>query len=222
MDKKGMEMKFVRRFSLADRRLHWWYSAGLVILLISGIVMYFIGAPSGSIQKVSHLTGGLLFFFAPVIYLYKAKEKRKNWLFIFKWENKDLEWFKGLINGKKPAQGKYTTGQKFLFLVVVLVSIVSSVTGFILLFKLFSDSKELTLLFHNISTWILGIYFLFHASFYFFYKPNRRALRSMIKGIMDVKYAEENHKLWFAKVKDTAFSPSDGMNPSKKLQSVNK
>jgi len=222
MDKKGMGMKFVRRFSLADRRLHWWYSAGFVILLISGIVMYFIGAPSGSIQKVSHLTGGLLFFFAPVIYLFKAKEKRKNWLFIFRWDNKDLEWLKGIFSGKRPAQGKYTTGQKFSFLVVVIVSLVSSISGFILMFKLFPNFKESTLLFHNISTWVLGIYFLLHASFFYLFKSNRRALRSMIKGIMDVKYAEEHHKLWFDQVKDTAFSPSEGMNPGKKLQSVNK
>lgn len=221
MDQKGMDMKFVRRFSPADRRLHWWYSAGLVILLISGIVMYFIGAPSGSIQKVSHLTGALLFFFAPVIYLYKAKGKRKDWLFIFKWDSKDFEWFKGLFSGKKPAQGRYTTGQKLFFLIVVLASVVSAISGFILMFKLFSDSKETTLLFHNISTWVLGILFVLHASYYL-YKPKRRALRSMIKGIMDVKYAEEHHQLWFEQVKGTAFSPNDGMKPSKKLQSANK
>lgn len=221
MDKKNMDMKFVKRFSLADRRLHWWYSAGLVILLISGIVMYFIGAPSGSIQKVSHLTGALLFFFAPVIYLYKAKGKRKDWLFIFKWDSKDFEWFKGLFSGKKPAQGRYTTGQKLFFLIVVLASVVSAISGFILMFKLFSNSKETTLLFHNISTWVLGILFVLHASYYL-YKPKRRALRSMIKGIMDVKYAEEHHQLWFEQVKGTAFSPNDGMKPSKKLQSANK
>lgn len=220
MDKKVMEMKVVKRFSLADRRLHWWYSAGLVILLISGIVMYFIGAPSGSIQKVSHLTGGLLFFFAPVIYLYKAKEKRRNWLFILKWDNKDLEWIKGLFNGKKPSQSKYTSGQKLFFLIVVIFSIVSAISGFILMFKLFPNSKEITLLFHNISTWILGIYLVLHASFYL-YKTNRRALRSMIKGVMDVKYAEENHKLWFEQVKHTAFSPNDGMKPGNKLQGAN-
>lgn len=177
--------------------------------------MYFIDAPSGSIQKVSHLAGALIFFFAPVIYLYKAKEKGRDWFFMFKWNGKELEWFKELFSGKKSAQGKFTTGQKLSFLIVVLASLVSAISGFLLMFKLLPESKELSLLLHNISTWALGIFFVLHASFYL-YKDNRRALRSMLKGIMDVKYAEEHHKLWFEQVKDSAFSPKGEMKTGDK------
>lgn len=213
-----MEMKFVKRFSLADRRLHWLVGLGVLILLVTGIIIYFIGAYSGSPQKVSHFLGGMLFFFTPVIYLLKVKEKRKAWLFIFKWDSSDVKWFKGLFSKNNLPQGKYNPLQKLSFLLVVVVGIVASITGTILVF---ASTSEITRFIHNISTIIIGSFLILHGTIYLV-KPYRRALRSMIKGIMDVKYAEEYHKLWFEKVKTTAFTPQGQLKPAKQVQNVSK
>lgn len=209
-------MKFVRRFTLADRRLHWITAAGFTLLLISGIIMYFVGSWSGSPQKVSHFLGGMVFFFTPLFYLYKVKDKRKDWLFIFKWTKLDFEWFNGLFNKTKVAQGKYNALQKLSFLFAVIFGLVSSITGVILIF-LVTD----TLIFiHNIGTIALLSFFILHGTLYIL-KPFRRTLRSMLKGIMDVKYAEEHHQLWFEKVKATAFSPGANMQAAKGQQAQN-
>ncbi len=209
-------LKFIKRFTIADRRLHWFFTLGFIILLITGAIMYYVGSWSGSPQKVIHLLGGLIFIIPPILYLIKNKNKR-NWLFIFKWNELDWKWFRGLLANKKVPQGKFNAIQKFSFLLVIIVGLISAISGIILIFGV----NELSLLFHNISTIIFVIFFALHVIFYF-YEPYRRALKSIIKGNIDVNYAKEHHLLWYENVKDTAFYPNENAIASKRIQKANK
>lgn len=216
MEKGLSKMKFLKRFSKADKRLHWFFTIGFIILLFTGVIMYYVGSWNGSPQKVFHLLGALIFFLAPFIYFIKYRDKR-NWTVIFKWDKEDLKWFRGILNNKKVPQGKFNSIQKFSFLLVIIVGLVSAISGLILIFR----ESEITLLFHNISTIILIVFFILHLAFYF-NEPYRRALKSMITGIIDVDYAKEHHLLWYENIKDSAFYPKEKIISRKRLQKAHK
>lgn len=192
----------ILRFDIYSRVLHWSHALVFLWLLITGIALFFtpkslLGDP---FIKMAHLYASFPFILLPlIIYLRGSISIRNDIIELMEWRRDDLHWFMELFkNVKTDVSGKFNAGQKANFLVVLLLIMGFSLTGFLVWMKsMFSRSfVELNFIIHD-SLAILSILLLTgHITLALYYSES---LKCIIYGKIDASWAKEHYPNWFLK-----------------------
>jgi formate dehydrogenase subunit gamma len=203
--------RLIERFNAVERAAHWTMAISFVVLALTGIVMFFgkyiilpwLGYAGFSwltiISKNLHNFVGPLFLFAIVVgFLIYVKDNlltSADWKWIAK--------FGGMFGGHEVPSGRFNGLEKMWFWGgVVLLGIVMSVTGLILDFPNWNQTREAMQL-ANVVHLVAAVLFI-AAGLGHIYMGTigmQGAYRSMRDGYVDEEWAREHHALWYEEVK---------------------
>lgn len=207
---KAKTGKKILRWTPFDRAIHWFTAIHFLLLGVSGIIMLYgkhflkpILSDSlwGNLiyaAKMSHNYLGPLFVIGLVIML--VKWMKNNWI------NKiDIQWCKeggGILpNGKHPAAEFCNFGEKIWFWLLASVGMLVCITGLILDFPLFGQTRQdmqIASFIHALTS--LGLFAAALGHIYIGTVGTEGALEGMTTGYVDASWAKQHHKLWFDKV----------------------
>jgi formate dehydrogenase subunit gamma len=203
--------RLIERFNAVERAAHWTTAISFVILALTGIVMFFgkhvilpwlgYGAFSwlSVVAKNLHNFVGPLFMFAIVVtFLLYVRDNLVT--------SVDFEWirrFGGMFGSQEVPSGRFNGLEKAWFWFgLVLLGAVMSVTGLILDFPNWNQTRELMQQ-ANIVHVIAGVLFI-AASLGHIYMGTIGmigAYRAMRDGYVDETWAREHHALWYEEVR---------------------
>jgi len=187
----------ILRFDISSRVLHWSHALVFSWLLITGINIFFTPKSllSDPFIRMLHLYASLPFIILPLlIYLLGSISTRNDIKELMEWTDDDIQWFLKLLNrNKREITGKFNAGQKANFLMVLVLIIGLSLTGFVIWMKaMFSrDFVELNFIIHD-SLAIFSILIVAgHITLAFYY---RESMEGIISGKVDSAWAKEKDK----------------------------
>jgi formate dehydrogenase subunit gamma len=205
--------RYIRRFSTLERIAHWSMGLSFVVLALTGLVItfgkyiilpvfgYTVFGWIASIAKNLHNFVGPVFSVSlPVFIVIYVRDNFPA--------AGDLKWLTslgGLLSPKSehPPAGRYNAGEKVYFwLVVCAVSVVLAVTGLILDFPNFDQTRsqmQLASTIHMIAALAGTAMACFHI--YLGTVGHKGAYEGMRYGYVDETWAKEHHGLWYEDVK---------------------
>ena len=205
--------RLIERFTFVERLVHWINAASFVLLGFTGIVMLFgkhvllplfgytLFSWLAILSKTTHNFVGPLFAVTTVIMF--VTFARDNLPKAY-----DLKWLKsggGLLSrkGEHPPSHRFNAGVKLMFWGgVVLLGIIVSVTGFVLNFPNYGQTRALmqdAWLIHVIAA-LLYVAVIF-GHIYLGTIGMQGAYDSMRHGYVDETWAREHHRLWYEDIR---------------------
>ncbi len=201
--------RMIERFSPAKRIAHWAMGLTFVALAVTGLIITFgkslllplIGATLFSwlaaLAKSVHNFTGPVFSVALVIFIVMYVKDNLP-------KAHDVQWmlkFGGMFNreGGEVPSGKFNAGEKGLFWsLVVVVSVVLVVTGYILNFPNFDQTRS-TMQIANIVHLTAGLLGIAMACVHLYMGTigMRGAYQAMRTGYVDETWAKEHHEYWY-------------------------
>lgn len=216
---KGFSGKTIERWTSADRIIHWYVAVLFVVLGLTGLSFLYgkailipvMGAEGfavwAALAKTLHNYGGPLFIVGLVLMIAK-------WLRHNGFSKTDVVWLAkggGILTKAHPSAGYLNAGEKLWFWLVVIAGIGVSVTGLILDFPNFGqtrDTMQQANILHSIFALVIFSVFLGHV--YIATLGTEGALEGMISGQVDVEWAKQHHDLWYEEVsRGTAEVPAE-------------
>ena len=208
----GRSGKLIKRFTPSQRTAHWITAILFVILGITGLLLLFgrtvlipvIGNEAfghiAIVAKTLHDYLGPLFMFSLIVlFILFVKENIPSPKIDFQWLMKG-----GGLFGGHASSDRYNAGEKGWFWIAALVGITVVVSGMVLDFPIFGQTRE-TLEFYHVIHSISAIV-LIVASFGHIYMGTAAmegTFEVMKTGYCDSNWAKEHHDLWYEKVKHT-------------------
>jgi formate dehydrogenase subunit gamma len=197
----------IRRFSLAERVLHWYTAALFILLALSGMSMLFgravlipVFGQSGvaaymQVGMFVHNIAGPLFLAGLVLeFIVWVRDNIPSKM--------DLKWFSNLGGmtgrGPRPHAGKVNGGEKAWFWLMVFAGIGVGVTGVILDFPIWGQSRQTMQIAHVIHASIAMLFIA--ASFGHIYIGTIGAegtFEGMWRGEVDAVWAKQHQDLWY-------------------------
>lgn len=213
----GRSGQKVERWSVAERTMHWYTAILFIIMAVTGLSLLFgraaliplLGAEGFSAwAQFSLLLHNYLgpFFSVGVL------------LIIISWiryniPNKtDLNWFKqggGIVGDQHPSAGRMNGGEKGWFWLICTVGVVTIISGLVLDFPIFGQSRETMQtanVIHGIASMIWIAVFFGHV--YIGTLGTEGAFEGMATGKVDTRWAKQHHDLWYQDVISKGTSPS--------------
>jgi formate dehydrogenase subunit gamma len=206
----GRSGERVPRFTLTDRVLHWSVVVLFLLLAITGLILMYgravlipvfgLSAFSAiaSASKFAHNLFGPLFVVALVMMIVKFIAGNLP-------ARGDLKWLLrggGMLRGRHASAGRYNTGEKFWFWVVTVMGLAVAVTGLIMDFPVFGQTRglmQISQLLHGAAALIFITGALGHI--YIGTLGMEGALEAMTQGSVDGNWAREHHDKWYEKMK---------------------
>jgi len=210
---KGRSGRVVERWPLAHRIIHWWVAVLFIIQLFSGLVILYgkslliplLGKETfgvlAQLAKTTHNYLGPLLFVGMVVMIVA-------WLKHNIPKGVDFSWFAkggGLVGKGHPSAGYLNGGEKAWFWLVATVGGLIVVTGMVLDFPQFGQTRETMQsmnYLHGVAGLIVGAMTIAHI--YIATLGTEGAMEGMLNGYVDVNWAEQHHDLWYEEVKDQA------------------
>jgi formate dehydrogenase subunit gamma len=203
--------RYIQRFSGAERAAHWTMGISFVVLAITGLILtfgknlllpllgYTLFAWLATGAKNLHNFVGPIFSVAlPVFIVLFLRDNLPK--------AHDVEWLKkagGMLSGEHVPSGRFNAGEKGQFWVlVVLLGMVLIVTGLILNFPNFGQSRstmQLTNVIHLIAAVLATTLAAGHV--YLGTVGMKGAFEAMRYGYVDETWAKEHHQYWYEDVK---------------------
>jgi formate dehydrogenase subunit gamma len=216
--------RMLERFNSLERVTHWTVAISFVVLAVSGLIMLFgkhvllpvIGYTlfawlTALAKNLHNFIGPLFILGLLVMILVYIKDNFPN--------AADLKWLAnpgGLLSGKQTPSGRFNVAQKGWFWAgVVILGIVMGISGLILLFPNFDQTRETmqnTWIVHSTAGLLLMAMSLGHI--YIGTIGMEGAYQAMRSGYVDEAWAKEHHELWYNKVKGGAKSSPGGAVPA--------
>jgi len=207
----------LQRFSKWDRQVHWATAISFILLAISGLIITFgkkillpwmgHGFFSGLayLSKYVHNFIGPLFVLCSIVMFITFL--RRNYF-----NRQDWQWFKkggGLITHEHVPAGYFNAGEKSWFwLGVTLLGLVMSVTGLVLNFVNFGQTRyilQMANYFHLAGAALYIVAAMGHSYIGTWGTPG--AYEAMRHGTVDENWAKVHHSLWYEEVKSGAATP---------------
>lgn len=198
--------KYVERFNVSERILHWFVAVSFFTLLLSGIGLYsrlfhgyftLFGGGEGAI--VVHKWAGVLFFVSSIMLFFNHYREMKSF------DEDDRNWFRKLGGylDRDPAHidsGKFNAGQKGFGLFMGAATLLLGITGII---NWLPESfplalVRLSLLLHGLLFVLFIMIVIVHA--YLTTIGNPGTLGSMLYGSVTKGWAKKHHPKWFREV----------------------
>ena len=199
--------RLIERFSVAERIVHWTVAITFTTLAVTGLILtfgkmvllpligYTLFAWLAILAKNLHnFVGPVLVIMLPVMIVLFFKENI--------WRSYDWAWLKkagGMISGEHVPAGKANAGQKILFYVMVVVlGITLSITGLVLNFPNFDQTRQ-TMQTANLIHLVAGIIAvcLLAGHIYLGTIGMKGAWEAMRYGYVDETWAKEHHEYWY-------------------------
>ncbi len=196
----------VQRWTAAERLLHWYTATLFILMAISGLILlagkYFLIPILGAslfasitlVLKVLHNYLGLLFIVGVLLIIIK-------WLRFNFFNKMDWQWFKhggGIVGKKHPSAGRMNGGEKVWFWLICTVGLAVCVSGLVLDFPNFSQSRAVMQqahLIHAVCALLWIAVFIGHV--YIGTIGTEGALEGMTTGEVDVEWAKQHHDVWY-------------------------
>jgi len=205
--------KLIRRFSTADRIAHWTMGISFVILGLTGLVLtfgkhvllpvigYTLFAWLANLSKNLHNFVGPIFSVALPVFIVMFIRDNLPRAYDVQWIAK----FGGMLDkkGGHVPSGRFNAGEKALFwILVVILSLILVVTGYILNFPNFDQTRS-TMQTANVIHMIAGLLGIAMACFHVYLGTigMRGAYQAMRTGYVDEAWAKEHHEYWYEEVK---------------------
>jgi formate dehydrogenase subunit gamma len=201
----------VERWTLNERRLHWFTAGFFVILAITGLSLFYGRAvliplfghtgfsTYAAIAKWAHNIIGPLFMIGLLLMIV-------NWYSNNFFNKVDLEWFKqfgGMIGDNHPSAEKLNGGEKAWFWTLATAGVALCISGLVLDFPNFDQEREVIQLSHliHVLTALVMIAFSF-GHIYIGTIGTEGALEGMVSGQVDTAWAEQHHNLWLESLEE--------------------
>ena len=196
----------VIRYSLPERVMHWVAALSYVYLLITGLAFYsprlywLTGLTGGGpTARAWHPLAGLLFFFS-IVWMYRV------WRSDMQTTEADRDWNKALLSYVRnedesvPAVGRFNSGQKQFFWLMLVCGVLLLLSGIVLWF---TDSLPWSLralrygsaLTHVIAFLLTVAGFIVHVYMGIFVVPG--GLHGIMHGDVTPAWAKMHHRLWY-------------------------
>ena len=197
----------IPRFSLFARILHWSTAVLFILLALTGLSMLFGRAVLipvfGQGTFATYMQAGLLVHnFSGPLFLAGVLVEAIAWAKDNIPKKMDIVWFKnlgGMVGkGPRPHAGRVNGGEKGWFWFMLTAGLVSGVTGLILDFPIFGQSRQTMQIAHIIHA-SMGILFL-AASFGHIYIGTigvEGTFEGMWRGKVDKVWAQQHNDLWY-------------------------
>ena len=196
----------IRRFSRAERALHWVHASAFFLLLGSGLVLY---VPRLSelvarrqLVKDVHLYTALAWAVLVTLLLLVGLRHglRETIREIERFDADDLRWL--LRRGGRP--GRFNAGQKLNSIVTAAFAVLFAVSGFLLWYGERDTRFRLanTILLHDGLMYAALVLLAGHLYLSLVHPSTRHALRGMIQGTVDPEWARRHHPRWAALADD--------------------
>ena len=202
--------RIIERFSPMDRYAHWFVAIVWVTLAITGLILslgksvllpligYTLFSWLATLAKNLHnFIGPLLIIGVPWLFLRFVRDNGVS--------GEDVRWFThitGYFKGHEYPSGRFNAGEKMVFwLVLVVASTVLIVTGLILLFPNFDQTRstmQVMNIIHMLAAYLSIALALVHI--YLGTLGMEGAYRAMRDGYVDASWAEHHHLRWYQKV----------------------
>ena len=215
----------VRRFALSTRLLHWLNALTCLLLLGSGLLLFFpeLKAPALGgyrLLPLAHIVFGVAFIAAPLLVLLLARQRRAvaddvAAALTPRWN--DAAWLNyaalAVLGAKvrPPRTGKFNAGQKLNSWYWLLAWVALGATGAVLAVNFFTKSVfdaafvEAVFPFHEVIALVSIVPLALHLYLALLYRDTRPALRGIVRGDVDAGWAREHHADWIeARMKDEA------------------
>ncbi|MFQ6044747.1 MAG: formate dehydrogenase subunit gamma [Gemmatimonadales bacterium] len=198
-----MKRDALKRFTFAERVLHWVVGVTFVILLLTGLALsypklYWLTAlvGGGSVARVLHPWTGVVFTVGLVVMSFMWL--KEMWL-----ARSDLEWLRAIKyyarheRDRVPPAGKYNGGQKLFFWVQAVLGVVFLVTGVPLWIPGAFGAGFLTVmrLLHYLAALGGGLLLILHVYLGTVAFPG--TARAMLRGTVTGEWARLHHPLWY-------------------------
>jgi formate dehydrogenase subunit gamma len=210
MDQKIIRMKMterrIERFSFIERMMHWLAALSFLYAALTGLALwshrlYWLAAVFGGGETVRgwHPWGGIVFTLT-IGYMFQ------NWARQMKLDREDIQWLRRAhryaIHDDKdlPEANKFNAGQKLLFWVQSVATILLLFSGTVLWWphSMSQDFRLLAILIHPISA-ILSIGAII-VHIYMGTAAVPGAFRGMIQGWVRPEWASSHHPKWFREI----------------------
>lgn len=202
----------ILRFTTNQRAAHWTTAILFVILALTGLVLLLgrkLLIPVFGAEGFGVVAGGAKFLHD---YLGPLFALSLTWLFVLFVRGNmpkpgiDLKWLMagGGLFGKHAHAERYNAGEKFWFWLATLGGLVVVVSGLVLDFPIFGQTRETMEYYHFIHG--IAAMVLILVSFGHIYMGTaalEATFEVMQTGYCDANWAKEHHDLWYEKVKDT-------------------
>ncbi len=202
----GRSGRLVPRFSVNQRVAHWFLAVLFLLLGLTGLVLLYgryvlipllgpegFSATAAACKETHNLFGPIFPFAVLGVFLLFLRGNNFTWT--------DLKWFfkaGGLFGHLMSDSGYYNGGEKLWYWLVVLGGLVISVSGYILDFHVFGQSRQMmewAHIVHGIAT--LGLLAASIGHMYIGSIGMEGAFESISQGYVDANWAKEHHDLWY-------------------------
>jgi len=192
--------RYVRRFSLTERAVHWVHASAFFVLLGSGLVLYLpsLAAEIGRrpLVKDVHLFTALAWAVALVSVVVLGDRRglpgTVRELDVF--DADDRRWLRG---GRAP-QGRFNAGQKLNAAVTAAFAVLLAVSG-VLLWLGERDTRfrfDSTIVLHDVVAYLSVALLAGHLYLAVIHPTTRHALRGITLGTVEEDWAREHHAKW--------------------------
>ena len=196
----------IRRFSGAERALHWLLALTFFVMLATGLALFvpdLAAVVARPVAKAWHIDAAVALA-AGVLALFAAHwaRLRATMRDLDRFDRDDTRWLFGWSRiwrrAPAPPQGRFNAGQKLNSALVGGLMVVMFITGGLLWLGERDTRYRFagTVIVHDWATWILIVLVVGHLYLALVHRSTRHALRGMVVGDVNREWARRHHGKW--------------------------
>lgn len=212
----------IRRFGRTERVAHWLLAATFLAMLATGLVLYLpVLAPllDRPTAKRIHLLAAIALGVGLVLVAVAGDRRALRRLLreVDRFDRDDLRWLAGgprrlVDHDDAPPQGRLNAGQKANTALTAGLLVVLALTGTLLWLGERDTTYRLagTVLVHDLASVLVGLLVAGHLYLALVHPATRPALRGIVRGDVDRRWAERHHARWAAEAAPTPTDAATG------------
>ena len=194
------KLRYVQRFSRAERAVHWVHAGAFFVLLGSGLVLYLPRLSElvsrRPLVKAIHIYTAVAWLIALVLIAVVGNRRalRATLRDLDVFDSDDRAW----LRGRRVPQGRFNAGQKLNFWLTAAFAVLFAVSGFLLWYGE-RDTRfrfASTILLHDGLMYISLVLLIGHLYLAVIHPATRHALRGITVGSVREEWAREHHTKW--------------------------
>jgi formate dehydrogenase subunit gamma len=195
----------VRRFTPAERSLHWLLAASFFAMLATGLILYLPSlaelAANRRLWKSIHLGAAIAFWAGTVLLVLSAPgELRATARELDGFDEDDRRWLRWAVRrkGAEPPQGRFNAGQKLNTAIIAGLMVVFTISGTLIYLQETDAGFRGTsaILVHDVAMYVAVPIVLGHLYLALVNPATRHSLRGMALGTVSREWAKRHHAKW--------------------------